>query len=89
MSRGAEAYLQTWERAEGVANDACRDPEVAKLDTIVRAIAKGSSVEKVLRTAGQPHSRLGDEFVYCTKTSSGADKTLTVRFRNGKVRSTS
>ncbi len=30
MLRGAEAYLQMWERAEGVSNDACRQPSVAK-----------------------------------------------------------
>jgi hypothetical protein len=89
MSRGAEAYLQTWERAEGVTNDACRDPEVAKLDTVVLGIPSGSTVEKVLRTAGQPHSRLGDEFVYCTKTAGGAEKSVTVTFTNGKVSSTS
>ena len=89
MSRGAEAYLQTWERAEGITNDACRDPDAAKLDTVVRGIAKGSTVTKVLRTVGQPHSRLGGEFVYCTKTSRGAEKAVTVKFRGGKVSSTS
>jgi hypothetical protein len=88
MARGAEAYLQVWERAEGITNDACRDPEAAKLDTLVLGLAKGSTVEEVLRTAGQPHSRLGGRFVYCTKTSSGAEKTVTVRFKNGKVSST-
>jgi hypothetical protein len=89
MARGAEAYLQMWERAEGVTNDACRDPEAAKLDTVVLGIAKGSTVEEVLRTAGQPHARLGREFDYCTKTSGGAEKSVTVKFRNGKVSSTS
>ncbi len=80
MARGAEAYLQTWERAEGITNDACRDPEAAKLDTVVRGIAKGSTVEKVLRTAGQPHTRLDNKFVYCTKTAGGAERSMTVRF---------
>ena len=80
MARGAEAYLQTWERAEGISNDACRDPDAAKLDTVVLGLATGSTVEQVLRTAGQPHSRLGDEFVYCTKTAGGAQKSVTVTF---------
>ena len=88
MARGSEAYLQMWERAEGITNDACRDPEAAKLDTAVLGIASGSSVEQVLRTAGQPHSRLGDEFVFCTKTAGGAEKTVTVTFdAAGKVES--
>ena len=90
MARGAEAYLQMWERAEGVTNDACRDPEVAKLDTEVRGVAVGSTAEEVLRAAGQPHSRLGNEFVYCTETSEGAEETVTVTFDEaGKVASTS
>ena len=89
MSRGAEAYLQMWERAEGVTNDACRDPEVAKLDTAVLGLPTGSTVEEVLRTAGQPNSRLGDEFVYCTKTVGGTEKSVTVKFTNGLVSSTS
>jgi hypothetical protein len=80
MARGSEAYLQMWERAEGVANDACRDPEAAKPDTVVLGLANGSTVEKVLRTAGQPHSRLGKKYVYCTKTAAGAQKTVTVTF---------
>ena len=80
MARGAEAYLQMWERAEGITNDACRDPEAAKLDSKVLGLARGSTVKQVLRAAGQPHSRLGDEFVYCTKTAGGAEKTVTVTF---------
>ena len=89
MARGAEAYLQTWERAEGVANDACRDPEVAKPTATVKKVAKGSTVEQVLRAAGQPHTRLGSTFTYCTKTTSGATKKVTVKFNSaGKVTST-
>jgi hypothetical protein len=34
----------------------------------------------VLRAAGQPHSRLGNEFVYCTKTAGGAERSVTVTF---------
>ena len=30
MARGAEAYLQTWERAEGIAPDSCRNPGLRK-----------------------------------------------------------
>ena len=30
MGRGAEAYLQTWERAEGIAPDSCRNPGLRK-----------------------------------------------------------
>ena len=30
MARGAEAYLQMWERAEGIAPDSCRNPGLRK-----------------------------------------------------------
>jgi hypothetical protein len=90
MARGPEAYLQMWERAEGISNDACRDPEAAKLDTVVKGVAKGSTVEQVLRAAGQPHSRLDNKFTYCTKTASGGTKSVTVTFSDsGLVTSTS
>ena len=36
MARGAEAYLQTWERAEGIAPDSCRNPELRKRVSAVR-----------------------------------------------------
>ena len=40
MARGAEAYLQMWERAEGIAPDSCRNPglrkRVAQVETLVR-----------------------------------------------------
>ena len=30
MSRGAEAYLQMWERATGIQPDSCRNPGLRK-----------------------------------------------------------
>jgi hypothetical protein len=80
MARGAEAYLQMWERAEGVANDACRDPKALKPVTTLTGLAKGSTVKKVLTTAGQPHSRLGSRFTYCAKDAKGATVRRTVTF---------
>ena len=90
MARGAEAYLQMWERAEGVTNDACRDPEAARPDSEVLGVAVGSTAEEVLKAVGQPHSRLGNEFTYCTRTGGGAERTVAVTFdENGKVEATS
>jgi hypothetical protein len=88
MARGAEAYLQTWERAEGVRNDGCRDRASRPRDAILTGLRPGASVEKVLRTVGQPHSRLGTTFTYCTATSKGATRKRTVTFTAaGAVRS--
>lgn len=76
MARGAEAYLQTWERAEGARTDACRDPSVRRTGKTVKAVArKGATVRTVVLGAGQPHTRLGNRFTYCTKQG-----TVTVTF---------
>lgn len=86
MARGAEAYLQMWERAEGVSNDACRDTRVIKRDSAIKKIAKGTTVESVLKTAGQPHQRLGTAFQYCAKNASGKTVKVNVTFtKTGKV----
>ena len=87
MARGAEAYLQTWERAHGVANDGCRDRAARPRDAAVLGLRPGTSVETVLRTVGQPHTRLGTTFTYCAKTSTGTTKKRTVTFTQaGAVR---
>ena len=71
MLRGAEAYLQMWERAEGVSNDACRQPSVAKRASLIRGLRSGLTVKQVLLRAGQPHQRLGTEFTYCARAADG------------------
>jgi hypothetical protein len=80
MSRGVEAYLQMWERAVGVGNDACRQPDVAKPAKVIRGIAPGASVRRVLGTAGQPHARLDDTFTYCATTAAGRATRVRVDF---------
>ncbi|MEX2458895.1 MAG: hypothetical protein WD770_07920 [Actinomycetota bacterium] len=65
LARGAEAYLQTWERAVGIAPDACR-PDVADLsDARLGRLRPGMTAVQVLRTVGQPDRRRGHEFGYC------------------------
>ena len=59
MSRGAEAYLQMWERAEGIKPDSCRNPS---LRVGVRRLATGPprhATRAVMRAVGQPYTRLG------------------------------
>jgi hypothetical protein len=80
MGRGAEAYLQTWERAVGVSNDACRQPSVRKPVALFRALRLGSTVRTVLLAAGQPHTRLGTTFAYCAKRGDGTTARLRLRF---------
>lgn len=87
MARGSEAYLDMWERAQGVTNDACRDSRALKSESVIKALKKGTSVKNVLLKAGQPHSRLGTKFAYCAKsTKTGKKVTRTVSFyANGTV----
>ncbi len=86
MARGAEAYLQMWERGSGISNDGCRQASVRKGTSRVFGIAKGTSVTDVLKRAGIPHQRLGTNFAYCTKTSSGSFQAVRVTFNTaGKV----
>jgi len=82
MARGPEAYLQMWERSVGVSNDGCREASARKPARVLRNLQVGVGVQKVLRTAGQPHSRLDDTFTYCAKTATGATTRLRVFFDN-------
>jgi hypothetical protein len=89
MARGSEAYLQMWERASGVSNDACRQSAVLKSTSTIVGIAKGTSTKDVLKKAGIPHERLGSTFRYCTKSSSGSAEKVKITFdSSGKVTST-
>jgi hypothetical protein len=80
MARGPEAYLQMWERADGVANDGCRDPRALGPAAVIRGLPRGASAKYVLRHAGQPHSRLDDTFTYCATTAAGRRTQVSVVF---------
>jgi hypothetical protein len=58
MMRGAESYLETWERAYGVPAIGCRP-------AALRTVRIGDSSSTVLKKAGQPASRPGSTFRYC------------------------
>ncbi|MDQ3913960.1 MAG: hypothetical protein M3323_01325 [Actinomycetota bacterium] len=65
MLLGPEAYLQMWERAIGVPGSSCRsDVPDLTADDFAR-LREGMTAEEVLRTLGQPRSRLGSQFDYC------------------------
>jgi microsomal dipeptidase-like Zn-dependent dipeptidase len=82
MQRGVESYLQMWERAVGVAPDACR-PDVTDLTRDDLRGLRRMTPEDVLGVLGQPSSRNGTAFTYCV-----ADGTATVTFgRDGRVAS--
>jgi len=84
MSRGAEAYLQTWERAEGIAPDSCRNPglrrPVARAEAIVR---RGMTTRAVMEAVGQPYERLGSTYRFCARRGGDPKVVVTVRFSKG------
>ncbi|WP_345262299.1 hypothetical protein [Nocardioides nanhaiensis] len=88
MERGAEAYLQMWERAEGVRPDACRNPGLRRtVGAVQQRIRPGMSTRAVMRVLGQPYQRLGTTYTTCAKAPGRAKVTVRVDFtRGGKVR---
>jgi hypothetical protein len=77
MLRGPEAYLQVWERAVGVAKDACvfgsdGDP--------TEGVTRGMTFDDVLRTAGQPTHRSEAGYTYCGTGPGGQPTHVLVEF---------
>ena len=87
MARGAEAYLQTWERATGVAPDSCRNPGLRTRVAVFRDRARiGLPVRALMQRVGQPYLRSGLTFTYCTRTAADPDiRVQVVLDRSGRV----
>jgi len=87
MERGAEAYLQMWERAEGVRPDACRNPGLRRtVGAVQQRVRPGMSTRAVMRVLGQPYQRLGTTFTTCATAPQRAKVTVRVDFtRGGRV----
>jgi hypothetical protein len=65
LANGAEAYLQMWERAEGVPGPRCRSRSSDMRRSGVRRVEPGLSANKLLRQAGQPQQRDGRVWRWC------------------------
>ncbi len=87
MARGAEAYLQMWERAYGVKPDSCRNADQRLgVSTVRSRVTIGMTTEAVLRAVGQPYQRLGTSYSFCAKTSTRAKVPVKVTFsKAGRV----
>jgi hypothetical protein len=65
LAKGPEAYLQMWERAEGIAPTRCQ-PARARLGAGgIGRVRVGVSWEDQLRSAGQPNARPARVWTYC------------------------
>jgi hypothetical protein len=72
MNRGAEAYLEMWERADGIRRTSCRKRRAAFTRRGLGRVRLGKTAIQVLRRAGQPSSRPGSLYRWCVKRSRGA-----------------
>ncbi len=86
LTRGPEAYLQMWERAEGVPAERCR-PKRAKLTAAgLGKLRLGDSAKRALIRAGQPLRRVGRVYRYCAAGKRNRDaEVLAVFTRRGKL----
>jgi microsomal dipeptidase-like Zn-dependent dipeptidase len=80
MERGSEAYLQTWERAQGIVGDACLGASPRLPVATFRDLPEGARPPRVLREVGQPHARVADTFTYCAREASGERTRVRVAF---------
>jgi hypothetical protein len=87
MERGTEAYLQMWERAEGIAPDSCRNPGLRKtVDSIRELIEPGLTTVQVLNRVGQPYRRTGWSYGICATNADGSRAWVRIVFdRSGTV----
>lgn len=87
MARGSEAYLQMWERANGIAPDSCRNPELRKRVAAVPSLVRpGMTTRQVMAAVGQPYQRLGTAYTFCARSAARARVEVTVMFgADGRV----
>jgi microsomal dipeptidase-like Zn-dependent dipeptidase len=87
LMNGAEAYLETWERAVGVPASSCLTAPRRLSRTGFGPLRLGRGADQTLYRAGQPRQRSGSSFTWCTVTASGKRSgSAAVRFNaKGKV----
>lgn len=90
LSRGAEAYLQMWERTVGVEEERCRRPRARVTGTGVDGVRVGVTGPRLLRRAGQPSTRTGRAYRWCVRgqRNSTVGAAFTASGRVGVVAST-
>src|SRR3954453_8244546 len=65
LSKGPEAYLQMWERAQGIAPTRCQPARSRVTGAGIGRVRVGVSWQDELRSAGQPGSRPARVWSYC------------------------
>ncbi|MDQ3741412.1 MAG: peptidase [Actinomycetota bacterium] len=89
MARGAESYLQMWERAVGVPAMRCRGPHMGYNRRGLGGIALGAHFERLLREASQPQKRGARVWEWCVQGSASGKnnraRTVAVLTPDGRV----
>jgi len=87
MARGAEAYLQTWERAQGIAADPCRNPGLREsVSAFEQIVQPGLTTRQVMRKVGQPFLRRDLTYTYCARGAADREVRMRVELtRSGRV----
>ena len=80
LARGAEAYLQMWERADGVPVPTCRSARGRFTSAGLGRVRIGDGPERLLRRAGQPYSREGRVWKWCVQGDRNKGTELTAVF---------
>lgn len=83
MARGAEAYLQTWERARGIAAPGCRGKRVRVTRAGQGGVLLRQRPEAILRRAGQPKVRGARVWRWCVAGRENAKRDIRVVFTKG------
>jgi len=84
LMSGAEAYLETWERAVGVPAPACLTPPKRLPRSGFGPLRLGRSAKEILLAAGQPQRRVNRSFRWCSTRGKGS-RVAVVFDANGKA----
>ena len=85
LGRGAEAYLQMWERAQGVPPTRCQPAKGRATRRGLTRVRIGASAGALLRRAGQPRTR-GRTWTWCTVGKPARITAVLTRRRPGDDR---
>jgi hypothetical protein len=85
MWRGAEAYLEMWERAQGIAAPGCRAAHGAVTGRGLGPLRLGDDWETLLQRAGQPQQRTR-AWTWCVRGAANRDAAdVAMLSRSGRV----
>jgi hypothetical protein len=75
MARGAEAYLQSWERVEGI-RSGCKSGRQRATRRGLGSIRLGAGAGRLLRRAGQPRVRGNRGWTWCARGKKNRDRRI-------------